>query len=310
VTDEFRGDSNSDAESEGLEPTHPRFRARRAEVEDQSLRSRNRKLIAGGAMILALLLLAASTQSALLDVDEVRVVGAERAEPDYLREVAAIEIGAPILGLDTDTAEERLSALPEIASAAATASWNGTVTIEINERTPVARIESIEGTVVVAADGVVLLVIAPPAAPGRDDSGDVTASGDASAGNQELQQSLRAARLEKLPADIAALPELAGAMFTTEPGDRVPEVLADALMVAAQLPNDIATVTDRVEITVDSLELRVVGGGAISLGDARDLDAKFDAVRAFLAEVDLSCLETLNVRAPTVPVIERNSGCS
>ena len=115
--------------------------------------------------------------------------------------------------------------------------------------------------------------------------------------------------LEPLPPEIDVLPEIAGAMFSTDRGRQIPDVLDDALRVAAVLPADISSVTDRIEITVDSLVLRVVGGGDIALGDARDLDAKFDAVRAFLAQVDLSCLDTLNVRAPSVPVIRRTPNC-
>ena len=117
------------------------------------------------------------------------------------------------------------------------------------------------------------------------------------------------APLEPLPPEIDVLPEIAGAMFSTDRGRQIPDVLDDALRVAAVLPADISSVTDRIEITVDSLVLKVVGGGDIALGDARDLDAKFDAVRAFLAQVDLSCLDTLNVRAPSVPVIRRTPNC-
>ena len=117
------------------------------------------------------------------------------------------------------------------------------------------------------------------------------------------------APLEPLPPEIDVLPEIAGAMFSTDRGRQIPDVLDDALRVAAVLPADISSVTDRIEITVDSLVLKVVGGGDIALGDARDLVAKFDAVRAFLAQVDLSCLDTLNVRAPSVPVIRRTPNC-
>jgi len=257
-------------------PTHPRFRARRAEVEDESLRRRNRKLLVVGVLIALMALAAAATQSALLDVDEVRIVGAERSSPDYLRQVSEVELGTPILGLDTSEIEARLVALPEVGTVAVSKSWGGVVTVEINERLPVARVESPGGTVVVSADGIVIEIVE------GDDA----------------------------PNEIGQLTEIAGAMFATQAGSQVPDVLGDALSLASRLPDDIAAITERIEVTVDSLELRVLGGGTIAIGDARDLDEKFDAVRAFLAEVDLSCLRTLNVRAPSVPVIVRNTGCS
>ena len=295
---------------------HPKIIERRAEVEDQSQRSRRRRLIACAAVIVAVLLAGASTQSALLDVDEIRMVGAERTPTDYLRDAVGVELGTPLLGLDTGEIEARLMALPEVGSVTASSSWGGVVTVEIKERLAVARIESPDGTVVVAADGLVLNVI--------DRSVETTV---AEATTGELGQTAETVKnaepaqpdnkdpdeavfdLAPLAPEIASLPEIAGAMFRTERGKSIPDVLNDALVVATELPADIASITERVEITVDSLVLRAVGGGDISLGDARDLHEKFDAIRAFLAQVDLSCLDTLNVRAPSVPVIRRGSNC-
>lgn len=269
--------------------THPRFEARRAAIEDQSLQARRRKIIAFAAVVLLLLLAVAATQSPLLDVDEVRVIGADRLAADELRRVAALEPGDPILGLDTGAAEYRLEQLPEIASVAVDAGWNGVVTLEIEERVPVARIDSTTGTIVVASDGVVIALLERALIDGGTD------------GEPPV--------LEPLPPSVERLPEIAGAMFTTEPGRTLPAVLNDAVVVAAALPSDVAAVTDRIELTIDSLYLRAVGGGEVALGDARQLDEKFEAIRAFLAQADLTCLETLDVRAPSVPVIRRNAAC-
>jgi len=278
---------------------HPKISERRAEVEDQTQRSRTRRLMILTGLVVVVLLAFASTQSALLDVDEVRIVGAERVSAEYLRAAAGVELGTPILGLDTDEIEERLSLLPEVRTVSAATSWRGVVTVEIIERLPVARLDSPDGTVVVASDGLVLSVI-----DRRVEPADPTLAQD-----PDLGQEATEVDLAPLPPDIAALPEIAGAMFVTERGEQIPEVLNDALTVATELPGDIASITERIDITVDSLVLSTPGGGAISLGDARDLDEKFEAVRAFLAQVDLSCLETLNVRAPSAPVIRRAAGC-
>ena len=101
----------------------------------------------------------AATQSALLDVDEVRIVGAERTSAEYLRDVAGVELGTPVLGLDANTIEERLALLPEVAAVTVASNWGGLVTVEITERLPVARIESADGTAVIGGDGLVLEVI-------------------------------------------------------------------------------------------------------------------------------------------------------
>lgn len=285
-------------------PTHPRFRERRAEVEDQTIRSRQRKIIALAVAGVAVLLAFAATQSALLDVDEVRIVGAEQTSPDALRAVAAVELGTPVLGLDTGAVEARLLALPEIRSASASAGWGGVLTIEIAERLAVARIESAAGTIVVAADGIVLEVIERAVSDADPVDGGPVDPGAVDGGAVDAEPIM-----EPLPPTIDALPEISGAIFTIEAGEALPAVLDDAVTVAAALPDDISAVTERVEVTVDSLLLRAVGGGSIALGDARDLDEKFSAVRAFLAQADLTCLETLNVRAPSAPVIRRTSNC-
>ena len=280
---------------------HPKFRERRAEVEDQTQRSRQRRLIVLAGLIALGLLGWAATQSALLDVDEVRIVGAERTSAVYLRNVAGVELGTPVLGLDTNTIEERLALLPEVAAVTVASNWGGLVTVEITERLPVARIESADGTAVIAGDGLVLEIIERIPLGGGTGLSDTGLSNTDEVGDP--------APLEPLPPEIDVLPEIAGAMFSTDRGRQIPDVLDDALRVAGVLPADISSVTDRIEITVDSLVLKMVGGGDIALGDARDLDAKFDAVRAFLAQVDLSCLDTLNVRAPSVPVIRRTPNC-
>ena len=295
---------------------HPKFRERRAEVEDQTQRSRQRKLIVLAGLIALGLLGWAATQSALLDVDEVRIVGAERTSAEYLRDVAGVELGTPVLGLDTNTIEERLALLPEVAAVTVASNWGGLVTVEITERLPVARIESADGTAVIGGDGLVLEVIERiplGGGTGLSDTGlsdaGLSDAGLSDTGLTNPDEVGDPVPLEPLPPEIDVLPEIAGAMFSTDRGRQIPDVLDDALRVAAVLPADISSVTDRIEITVDSLVLRVVGGGDIALGDARDLDAKFDAVRAFLAQVDLSCLDTLNVRAPSVPVIRRTPNC-
>ena len=290
---------------------HPKFRERRAEVEDQTQRSRHRKLIVLAGLIALGLLGWAATQSALLDVDEVRIVGAERTSAEYLRDVAGVELGTPVLGLDANTIEERLALLPEVAAVTVASNWGGLVTVEITERLPVARIESADGTAVIGGDGLVLEVIERiplGGGTGLSDAG-LSDAGLSNTGLTNPDEVGDPVPLEPLPPEIDVLPEIAGAMFSTDRGRQIPDVLDDALRVAAVIPADISSVTDRIEITVDSLVLRVVGGGDIALGDARDLDAKFDAVRAFLAQVDLSCLDTLNVRAPSVPVIRRTPNC-
>lgn len=259
--------------TEAPEVPHPRILQRREEVADASQRSRKRKLVATAVVGALVALAALATQSPLLDVDEVRVVGALRSSPDELRQVAEVELGAPLLGFDHAAVEQRIRALPQVSNVASTSDWSGVVTIEVAERLPAAKILFADGAIIVATDGVVLKI----------------SESD----------------------EFAGLPTISGVMVSAiTPGELAPSEVNEALQVVNELPGDVSRITERVEITVDSLVLRVVGGGAVALGDSRDLDAKFDAVRAFLDQVDLSCLESLNVQAPRVPVIVRTPNCT
>lgn len=246
--------------------THPRIEQRRAQVQDAKLRGRKRRLLAVVAVAVLALLGYGVTQSPLLDVDEVRVIGATRTRPNTLREVSGVEPGDALLGLDLESAERRLLELPAIEAVESERTWSGVVTFEVREREPVARIDSPDGVLIAARDGTVIEITDEP---------DPT------------------------------LPVISGAMFSSAVGARVPTELSDAVEVAGSIPADIARVTERIELSVDGLALRLRGGGRIELGDARELEAKYDAVRAFLGQVDLSCLDEIDVRAPLVPVLTR-----
>jgi len=282
-------------------PTHPRFRQRLAEVADQSVRSRRRKMWALGIVILAIVLAVAATQSPLLDIDEVRIVGAQDVSLDDIRETASVELGRPVLGFDSAEIERRLRSMPAVADAAVYANWNGVATIEVRERLGAARVATPDGVIVIASDRIVIELIRPEPT--------IALGTEGQEGLPDIEPEPLAVPEVQLAPQIEELIEIEGAMFSIDPGQSVPDVLTDAVALASELPSDIEVITERIEITVDSLVLRTVGGATISIGDARDLDAKFASIRAFLAQVDLSCLKTLNVRAPSVPVLERNEGC-
>lgn len=249
---------------------HPRIQERREAVEDELTRRRQRRLRVLGAAVLIVLLALGATQTPLLDVDEVRIIGATTTGPNALRAVADIEQGTPLVGLDLSEAESRLLAMPEIAAVTSTRQWNGVITIEVQERRAVARITTLDGEIMVASDGMVLA----------------------------LDQGVN-----------SSLPVVAGAMFSAPIGGRVPEEVADAVAAAEALPSDIARLSERIVIGADRLSIDLVGGGVVELGDARDLDAKYDALRAFLGQVDLRCLDVIDVQAPTVPILARDVTC-
>lgn len=83
---------------------------------------------------------------------------------------------------------------------------------------------------------------------------------------------------------------------------------ADGLAIAAQVavaaPGTIASI-DATQLTATLAQ-----GGEVRFGDARQLDAKLRSLRTMLDQVDLTCLELLDLRLPGSPVLTREGGCS
>lgn len=249
---------------------HPRFIERQLAVQVENLKHRNKKVMALVAVVALVVLGWAVMRSPLFDVDEVQVVGAQSLDPRTVTSLAEISTGDALLGLDLDLIEDRLEIVPSIASATATKTWGGTVAIEIVERVPTVQFRTGDTWLVTAADGMVI-----------------------------------AHRDEPMP----GVPGVRGALFETAAGRRVPGEVNVSLAVAAAMPDDVAVVVETITQTADSLILDLRGGAMIELGDARNLSEKFSAARAFLAQVELRCVETINVQAPTVPVIVRAASC-
>lgn len=104
--------------------------------------------------------------SSLLDARSVQVVGTRELPADVVRAVAAVPLGTSILRLDTKAIETRVAAVPRVASVQVRCNVDGTVRIEVIERTPVALVRR-GGVHLVDATGFDYAVVpeAPPGLP-------------------------------------------------------------------------------------------------------------------------------------------------
>lgn len=75
---------------------------------------------------------------------------------DEVRAVAAVETGVPLLRVDTGAIEQRVTALPQVASATVSRSWPDTIVIDVVRRAPVALVATGSGYDVVDASGAVI----------------------------------------------------------------------------------------------------------------------------------------------------------
>ena len=247
----------------------PRFRRRRIEVRRQEGRRRFRVLVGITAVVALGCGAWAATDSVLLDLDEVVVQGAVHSTPAEVRLASGLRPGEPMLDVDEGAARRGVEALPWIGDATVRRQWPGRVRILVNERAPVA--------VAQAEPGAMALI---------DDTGRV---------------------LDWVPEPPPELPVLAGLPPAGPPGTTLgPEGVA-TLQVAVALPAELRARTAGLAPSAGAgeVELRLNPEGMVRLGPPEDLDRKFTAIRAVLAQVDLRNLAVLDVRRPESPVLTR-----
>jgi cell division protein FtsQ len=76
--------------------------------------------------------------SSLFHARSVQVAGVRELPVEEVRAAAAVALGTPMLLLDTEAIQTRVAAIPRVASVQVRRTMDGTVWIELAERTPIA----------------------------------------------------------------------------------------------------------------------------------------------------------------------------
>ena len=253
---------------------HPRIAERRANVSAAALsKERRRRRTLWTALGVSLLLLSGylTTRSELLDVDRVAVAGAGRTADADILAAAAVGHGQPLVGLDLAAARARIAELPWVEEVYSARSWDGTVRFDVSERRPVAAVAIPGAWATVDARGRVLTVAGDLADP--------------------------------------VVPIVGLNIIGAAPGDWLDATHRDAVGVAAALGEPVRSAVRAVAVTPVGHVLEMHIPGRILLGSSNDLEAKLLAVTTFLERVNLHCMELLDVRAATTPVLTRGSSC-
>ena len=132
-------------------PIDPRIQARRIEVQRGVGRRRLQRLVDVGLVLAVAAGFAIALRSPLLDVDAVRVAGAEHTPTAVVLEQAGIPQGEQLMDVDLRAAGERVAELPWVDEVHLHRGIDGTVDVTITERTPVAMVG--EGDAAVLVDG-------------------------------------------------------------------------------------------------------------------------------------------------------------
>lgn len=249
----------------------PRIRARRIAVRRDEGRQRLRRLLVLAGVLGVLAALAGAAFSPLLDVDAVRVTGAERTGEAAVRAAAAVRFGEAMVTVDADTVERAVEQLPWVAAASVKRSWPGTITVQVDERTASAAI----------ADGQQRWLL-------------IDAGGWA---------------LERVTGEPPPVPLVEGLDPDAAPGERVTGA-ADALELVATLPRSLGARVRRVTTGDDGLRLVVVlanGEEATALLGSREaLRGKMLSLATVLDQVPPAGLERIDLRVPDAPVLTRS----
>lgn len=251
---------------------HPRVQARREEVR----RRRGRRRVRAAVAVLVLFSVVGAgwlaIQSGLLDVDSVEVRGVHHADPAEVREVSGVTSGEALLLVDRGAVAGRIEELPWVLAADVSLSLPGRLVIEIEERSPVAwvALESPEGerapVALVDGDARVLELRGTPPE-----------------------------RLVELRMDVAV----------PAPGERLGEGTG-AVAIAAAVPPSLRGRVVALERVPGGFELEVDGAEVVRFGPAEEIQEKWAALGAVLAELGEREVRLVDVRVPSVPAVREH----
>ncbi len=243
-----------------------RFEQRRNDAARQS--SRRRLQIVAGLSVVSCLAVAtvALINSSLLDVDEVIVVGAEKANPEVVINAAGIEPGQSLLEIDPAESAELVERVPWVGTAEVRRSFNGQVEIAIAERQPLVALPASAGFALVDHWGRQLEVVGQ-----------------------------RPARY--LP--------VAGIEASGQAGDMAPPETALLLTFVSSASPFVIEQVDLLRVTDGEVKAHLKSGGEVNFGDSEQMGEKIQAAETLLKRVDLACLAEIDVRVPSAPALKR-----
>ena len=252
---------------------HPRFRARRHHVDAEVERQRWARYFTLLMPVLVAVALLGAMRSPLAEVDRIEISGAGLVPTAAIEQAARIAPGAQLIDVDLAGVEQRVRALPGVATASVGRDWPNGIVITVTERLPVAAV--------------------------------------AGPGSTWLTVDLTGSVIEATTAPNPALPiiRLDGDAAVSAPGTEIDRIVA-AVAAADAMPFDlVAWIT---EIAVDdagAARFRLVGDADAVFGDQQGLADKYVSLATVLSRVDRTCLGRIDVRVPEAPVVTRRPNC-
>ncbi|MEU8776037.1 FtsQ-type POTRA domain-containing protein [Streptomyces sp. NPDC048606] len=204
--------------------------------------------------------------SSWLRVEKVTTSGTEVLTPEQVLTAAAVPVGAPLVGVDTDEIAARLRGrLPRIDSVEVVRTWPHAIGLKVTERKPVLLIRKDADFVEVDASGVRFDTVA------------------------------------KAPAGVPVL-ELAAEHAPSARRFDEERLLREAVGIAGALPAAVAKETLQVKVrSYDSVVLELTKGRTVVWGSGELGEAKGRALTALLKAAPKG--ERFDVSVPTAPAV-------
>ncbi|MFD3543357.1 cell division protein FtsQ/DivIB [Streptomyces sp. NPDC058662] len=204
--------------------------------------------------------------SSWLRVEKVGATGTEVLTVEQVLAAAAVPVGAPLVGVDTDEIENRVrTALPRVDSVDVVRAWPRGIGVKVTERKPVLLIRKDADFVEVDASGVRFDTVA------------------------------------KAPAGVPVLVLNAERSPSARRFDER-RLLHEAVRVAGTLPDPIAAETSQVKVgSYDSVVLELSGGRTVAWGSGEQSEAKGRALTALLKAAPDA--DHFDVSVPTAPAV-------
>lgn len=243
-----------------------RIARRRREVREESRRRRLRRSAVVVVLLAVVVALLVVERSPLVELAEVRVEGVRELTTTQVVDTAELPLGTSLLRLDLDGAQERVEALPRVRTAEVHRVDPITVEIRVVERTPTLVARRDDDAVLVDEEGVVL------AAEDLDglmvvqvESGDLPGPGQ---------------------------------------GVRANRALANAATFDQELPGPTRSLVASMRAVDEDRTILVLSSGTeVEVGRATEVAAKARALAAVLEDLEGRSVTSIDVRAPSAPVL-------
>jgi cell division protein FtsQ len=242
-----------------------RIAERRRQIRGERRQGRLRRTLLVVLLALVVVALVLVERSAPAGLEEVEVVGVERLDPEEVLAAADLDLGTSTLRLRLGAVEDRVEALPLVREVTARRLDPLTVRIEVTERQPALNVRGQGQAVLVDREGIVIV-------EGRLDG----------------------------------LPEIRLGGPPPEPGASVSAdvALANAHQTWRSLSGPLRAEVVRYDAGgPDDLSLRLRSDVRVRFGRAERVDEKVRALGAVLDDVAEAEIATIDVRAPSAPVV-------